>query len=270
MAEDKENNENKDKQSPAEVKARKEGWVPEEDFKGNAENWVDYREFNLRGELMSRISEQSSIINHLTTDRNEAKETIKDLTKLQSQISERAYKEALKDLQEKKKVALKDEDFDGVVNLDEEISELKSQKPAPEEDEDTNTQQNTGGTPQEIVDWLAKPEQAWYHTDITLRGITEGIAGTILLENPDIAPADLIKKVEAGLKKELPHRFNTNNSNQDVDTGGEFNSNNRQKNKTLTFDSLSQEQKDVARRFEKLGVMTKKEYVKSLEDLGEL
>ena len=51
--------------APAEGKARKNGWLPEDDWHGEAGDWVDYKEFNLRGELMGRINEQSSIISYL-------------------------------------------------------------------------------------------------------------------------------------------------------------------------------------------------------------
>ena len=254
--------------SPAEAKARKGGWSPQEGWRGAEEDWVDFKEFNLRGELMGRINEQSGVINHLQNKVGDRDKAINDMAALQSQISEREYKKALKDLQGQKKELMEDNDFDGVINIDDEIADLKAAKPAPVEAIDEQPAANT--VPQEIVDWLADPEQSWYHTNATLRGMAEGIAGVIQGDNPNISPSELIKKVNTNIRKEAPQHFQ--NSNSAVDTGGEFNGNSQTRGKggIPGWNSLTEEQKAVANRFERVGAMTKKEYITSLVELGEL
>ena len=254
-------------QTPAENKARKNGWLPEDNWHGDAGDWVDYKEFNLRGELMGRINEQSSIINHLTNKVTDRDTALSDMADLQSKISEREYKKALASLLTQKKEALEEDDYSKVVDIDEEISEIKAAKPVPQEEE-VVAQSDT--VPQEIVDWLSKPEQSWYHTDTTLRIMAEGFAVGLQQENPNIPPTELCKQVNEKIRKEMPHRFNTSG---DVDTGGEFNSNPNRRGSNggkPTFSDLNEEQQAACKRFERLGTLTRDKYIQSLVDIGEI
>ena len=255
--------------SPAEAKARKGGWSPQEGWRGAEEDWVDFKEFNLRGELMGRINEQSGVINHLQNKVGDRDKAITDMAALQSQISEREYKKALKDLNVQKKELMEESNFDAVIDIDEEISDLKAAKPAPVEVTQEAQEAAAGAVPQEIVDWLAKPEQSWYHTNATLRGMAEGIAGVIQGDSPNISPSELIKQVNAKIRTEVPQHFTDSSS---VDTGGEFrgNSQTRGARGVPGWNSLTEEQKTVANRLERVGALTKKEYVQSLVELGEL
>lgn len=270
MAEEqaKENKEEPKGIAPAENKARKNGWLPEDGWHGDAGDWVDFKEFNLRGELMGRINEQSSIINHLTNKVNDRETALKDMSDLQSKIGEREYKKALNDLLSQKKEALAEDNYDQVVDIDEEISELKDAKPKPVEAEEPSAVNDTP-TPPEIVDWLSKPEQSWYHTNKTLRMLAEGFAVELQQDNPNIPPLELIDKVNKRIRKEMPHKFDTSG---DVDTGGEYSSNTTRRNSNggASFSDLNEEQKAACLRFERLGTLTKDEYIKSLVDIGEL
>ena len=223
--------------SPAEAKARSNGWSPEEEWRGDKADWVDYTMFNLKGEFMGRINEQSSIIAHLTNKVEDRDQVIGDMSSLQDQISEREYKKALKDLTASKKDALEENDFDRVVDVDEQISELKENKPAPRQVEQQPPQDDS--VPREIVEWLGKPEQSWYHTNATLRGMAEGIAGVVQGENPTITPSDLITEVNSRIRKEVPQYFQEASS---VDGGGEFsnNSQSRRGSKLPGWNSLNE------------------------------
>lgn len=253
--------------TPAEGKARKNGWLPEDNWHGDSGDWVDYKEFNLRGELMGRINEQSSIINHLTNKVTDRDTALQDMSDLQGKISEREYKKALADLLTKKKEALEEDDYSSVVNIDEEISEIKAAKPEPVVVEETPASQEV---PTEIVDWLSKPEQSWYHTDQTLRIMAEGFAVGLQQENPNILPQQLCEQVNAKIRKEMPHRFNTSG---DVDTGGEYSANPNRRGGNSgkpTFADLNDEQKAACLRFERLKTLTRDKYIQSLVDIGEL
>jgi len=268
MSEEKKQEEKQEEVSPAEAKARGNGWAPAEEWKGPEADWVDFKDFNLRGEFMGRIHEQSGIIKHLTNKVDDRDKALKDMSDLQGKISEREYNKALKDLQAQKKEAYEESNFDTLVDIDEEISELKAHKPSKEVIEETQQQQG-GDVPQEIVEWLSKPEQSWYHTDFTMQSIAEGIGSGILQKNPNVTPTELIKQVDAAMRKELPHKFKS----AGVDEGGEYNKGGGGgggKPKLPSFSSLTEEQQAVCKRFERLETMTRKEYIESLVEIGEL
>lgn len=253
--------------TPAEDKARKNGWLPEADWHGSAEDWVDFKDFNLRGEFMGRIQEQSSIINHLTNKVADRDTALQEMAELQAKISEREYKKALSDLLSQKKEALAEDNYDKVVDIDEEISEIKAAKPTVQEVVE-EVEQNEE-IPKEIVDWLSKPEQSWYHTDKVLRMMAEGFAVGLQQENPNIPPLQLIEQVDKKIRAEMPHKFN---AEAGVDTGGEYTANptRRGNGSKPTFADLDEEQKTVCRRFERLGTLTRAKYIQSLVDIGEL
>lgn len=252
--------------APAEEKARKNGWLPEADWHGDSGDWVDYKDFNLRGEFMGRIQEQSSIINHLTNKVADRDTALQEMAELHAKTSEREYKKALSDLLNQKKEALADDNYDKVVDIDEEISEIKAAKPVPQTEE---VVQQDAEIPKEIVEWLSKPEQSWYHTDNVLRMMAEGFAVGLQQENPNIPPLQLIEQVNKKIRAEMPHKFNTEAG---VDTGGEYTANPNRKGtgSKRTFADLDDEQKAVCKRLERLGTLTRAKYIQSLVDIGEL
>lgn len=250
--------------NPAEAKARESGWAPLDEWRGREEDWVNFDMFNVKGELMSRIQEQSSIINHMKNKVTERDGVIQDMSALQDQLTKRAYEEALRDLTSRKKEAFEDSNFDGLVEIDEEIRNLEAAKPKPAE---ASPQEEESGVAPEVVDWLQKPEQSWYHTNDMLRGVAEGIAGAALQGNPELTPTQLINLVDKTIRKELPQHFQNTGV---VDDGGDNGTPRRRKGQLPSFSSLTDEQRAVATRFERVGAMTKKEYIQSLVELGEL
>ena len=269
MAEEDEGTGNEPKQmTSAEEKASKNGWRPEDDWKGDPDDWVPAKEFNFRGELMGRIAEQSSILNNFKNQIAERDKTIDDMSDLQGRISEREYKKALKTLQEAKAEAIDTGEGDAVVQLDDEIDELKRHQP------NTATPGNKkikNDTPPEVVDWLQRPQNKWYVNDSFLKSVADGIARDIIGKNPNISPSLMLAQMDDKMRKELPHRFEGNPSAvndldpDDVTKGGK-----PRGRRNPTFRDLDEVQQDICKRFEKLGVMTRKEYIDELVAQGDI
>lgn len=261
----KEDENNAPEVTPAMQKALDDGWRPQEDWKGDAEDWVDFKEFNLRGELMSRIKEQSGVINSLNHKIDERDKTLEDMASMQHKIAEREYNKALNDLKNQKAQALENNDYDGVVTLDDEISDLKANKPQPPEEQPQEPQQ--AGIPPEIQAWLNDPQNSWYHTDATMRAMAEGIAAGM----QDLTPSEMLKRVDATMRRELPHRFESQQA-ASVDDGGEYTGDSSKgKSKKPTYNDLNDEQKAAAKRFERvIPDYTVEKYIDTLIEAGEL
>ena len=251
--------------TPAMQKAIDDGWRPQEDWKGDPGDWVDFKEFNLRGELMTRIKEQSGVINSLNHKIDERDKTLEDMVEMQAKIAEREYNKAMNDLKRQKKEALENDDYDGVVNLDEEIADLKANKPEPEA---TQQQQPGDEMPPEITAWLNDPKNAWYHSDPVMRAMADGLA----VDMQDIPPAQMLKRVEETLRRELPHKFKGQQA-PDVDDGGDFvgDPNRGGKSKKPTERDLTDEQRRVGERYVRvIKDYTMENYIDSLIEAGEL
>ena len=250
--------------SAGEEQARKGGWCPEEDWKGDKAEWVDYSTFNRNGEFMRRINEQSSIIKHLTNKVDTKDLVIDDMAKLANTISEREYKRALETLLTDKAAALEEDNHRKVVEVDEEISELKEHKP--EKVAVTKEEQNTGDVPAEIIEWLSKPAQSWYHTNAGMRSMADTIAQELQNANPGLTPSQMLTQVDAQMRKDMPNMF-TAPVDSGVDTGGEYQTNSqgrRGSSKKPRFSDLTEMEQDTCKRFEKQGVMSRDEYMEQL------
>lgn len=252
--------------SEGEQKARNNGWVPQDEWKGKPDDWVDYRQFNFRGELMSRINEQSSIIKHLTNKVSERDAALDDLVELNKKTAETQYKRALEELKARKIEALEEQDHAAVMEIDDQIEELKEKKP--KEQASKQTQQVPQPSP-EITQWLQDPKNSWYHTDPTMKALADGIARQVRAGAPSLPDSELLARVTEQVKQSMPHKFNTNTT-PSTDNGGEYSGTPKRNSKTPTFADLSDEQKAIANRYEKIGLMNKKEYIKALIDAGEL
>jgi len=252
--------------SEAEQKARAGNWAPEEEWHGHKDDWIDYKEFNFRGELMDRIKEQSSIINNLKGQVDTGTKVIGDLKTHQDGIAEREYNKALKSLKIQKAQAVDDGDGALVVAIDEEMDGIKEQVKAQKVVEVPVVQ----GTPPEITTWLEDPSNSWYATNPILRSVADGVAQKLLGDNPNMTPTQMLQQMNVDVRKEMPGHFKSATPSVDDGGGDAHVGGGGGKGKKFSYGDLDQDQQDVCRRFETLGVMTRQEYIDDLASMGEL
>lgn len=186
--------------SPVEAKAREQGWVPKEDFHGDEHKWVEAGEFLRRGELFSKIESQNKELKAI-------KDTLAQFKDHHNKVSDAAYKKALADLKTQKKNALVEGDADLVVEIDEQLAEVKQrqvetqraqQAPAPQEEhpEFVSFKQKNG--------WYdsSRPMKAWADT----RGLE--------LREGGMAPSEVLRTIEREVRQEFPARFENPNRNR--------------------------------------------------------
>lgn len=258
--------------SPAEEKARQSGWVPKDDWSGEPDDWVDYKEFNVRGELMSRITKQSDVINKVRDELKETRETLKKFGEHHQRVAELEYQKALKDLKSMKADALREQDHETVIEIDEQIDELKAErkqfaKEAKQEEKQTNKTSS-------LVDaWVQDPKNDWYKTDKARRVVADA-AFVEYLELNDGDFAGALAAAEKEVRKEFPHKFKTSPVDKQSVAEGSNPASRQQKttSKTkFTVRDLDSEQANVAQNFVKMGLYKNaQEYVDELVELGEL
>lgn len=176
---------------PAVEKARDDGWVPQDEWKGKPEDWVDYREFNVRGELMGRIKSQSTQLHSLMDKTNSLEEALKVLGEHNKKIAETEYNRALKTLKEERKEARENDDYDALDEIDEQIDELKAAKKELSETKEEETKlkaENKGPTPEQqrlVQDWLDSPQNQWYAKDKALARVADSYIMEYAQDNPN-------------------------------------------------------------------------------------
>jgi hypothetical protein len=237
--------------SAAEEKALSSGWMPEEDWieAGNdPDDWVDAKTFNRNGEFMSRIHKQRREIDELKTSINELK-------RLQGRVAEQERKKVIDELKRAKAIALEQEDYDTVVDIDERMDEVKHQNQQP------------AGTPPgpdpiftaAFNDWVEK--NPWYTTDPVMQKYADKYG--IDLAATGMSYKEVFAEVSEHVKEKFSHKFkNPAREKSSVDGGNRTGTPPRAQKQKYTFKDLPEEAQKAASHLARTGVMSKDDYVK--------
>lgn len=161
-----------------EKEARNLGWVPLEEFKGNADHWVDADEFVTRGNqlmpilrqnnkrLQKTLDKQNETINNLTAQLRNAETVMTKLEKHYSEANRRAVELAKVQLKEELKQAREDNDLDAELEIREKLDDIREREREIDTDPQDKKQpkEQDKKTPQgyspEFLAW--KEENPWF------------------------------------------------------------------------------------------------------------
>jgi hypothetical protein len=182
--------------SEVEQQARAQGWVPEEEYQGNGK-WRTAQEFVDRGELFGKIESQNKELKSI-------RETLAQFKDHHNKVQENAYKKAIADLKAKKKEALVEGDADLVIEVDEQLAEVRQAQKTIEAQPQQSVEQTLHP---EFVSW--KNKNSWYEHNRPMRGWAD-MRGVELAEQGK-SPAEVLRIVEQEVRKEFPSKFENPN-----------------------------------------------------------
>ena len=145
-----------------EDRAREQGWRPVEEFEGDKSKWVSAETFVAKGELINKIESLGK----------ELKNTKKAMAMLQDhhkQVKEAEFTRAVNFLKQQKKQAYEQGDVDKIMELDEQIAEVKETQK--KQSELINQQENE--IHPNFTRWVSN--NAWYQNDNELREAADAI-----------------------------------------------------------------------------------------------
>lgn len=179
--------------SVIEQKALDQGWVPEDQWEGNPEDWRPAKEFVDRGELFKKIDD-------VRRENKALRQGHEELLKHHQRVRQAAYEEALATLKAQKKAALAEGDVDAIVEIDEKIDEQK------EIHRQTRTEQvQQAAQPDPVFEaWISK--NAWYTSDAAMKGAADEVARQTFLRGTR-DKEDILAAVEREIKKAFPQKF---------------------------------------------------------------
>lgn len=172
-----------------ETEAKNIGWAPKDQYKGDPEKWVDAHTFLERGQHVmpilrknnerlqadiGRVREENTKLQSLV---KASQESIQALEEFHTAETARQVETARKNLLAQLKIAKKDGDIEGEVDLTDELTRLNAaaakaeEKPAKKNGEDTTTRPEVHP---EFKVWAA--EHPWYGTDPLKTHLALGIA----------------------------------------------------------------------------------------------
>lgn len=242
--------------SPVEQQAQEQGWMPLKDWEAQGKSkdeWRPAKEFVERGELYKSIH----------TTKRELKQTQAALTALQRHhqyVFEKAHEQALRDLRAEKRLAIRNEDFDRLEEIETEIEEMQDQHKQEQQAIVQATAQAAQQVAPEFQIWLDRNQ--WYLTDQNLKDEAEA-AGFLYL-NKGGSREGLLAHVESVVKKKFPDKFGGKRAAPSavaaVNRGG--------KPPAKVDIDLTEDERKVMRTFVDAGVMTEAEYIKELKKVG--
>ena len=189
-----------------EERAKLQGWVPMEEFRGESEKWKPAGEFLKIGE--DRWPIQNERIRTLETrlgstleklDRQDR--SIKDFVEFQKGRDQRAVETAKKELKEEQLAAVKDADPEKFLQLEKQIGDLEKETEKKPEDKLE--------PPPGYDEWCAENE--WYEADLELTAYADQIAGLIQRQTPGLKGKAFFDKVGVEVKKKYPEKFENPN-----------------------------------------------------------
>jgi len=236
-----------------EQRAIKMGWNPHWD--GDEDDFIDAKEFVRRKPLFDKIEA-------VTKRQKQTEEALNQLSQHHQKVKEVEYQRALKQIRQEKREALKEGDTTRALELEDKMDELA----ATHEEEVKVIQQNTQkaeGASKEFLVWVK--DNDWYLKDEEMHDFADGVAqsfvkraqatGSVITEN------DVFDYVLDKVKKSYPDKFENPNRQRPSAVTSATRTNKQIKS---TF-KLTDEEESIARNFERMGIMTKDEYIKEIK-----
>jgi hypothetical protein len=230
--------------------AKRQGWVPQDEYNGPEDKWVDADTFVKKGKEINALLRKDN--DFLKREVAEMKTTMMEFKKFHADTEKRAYERAMSDLREQKKEAINTGDGDKVLQIDDAIDELKQARPvakaAPANQIDPV-----------FVQW--NEDNTWFGKDTELTNEANLIGEVIKRQNPTLIGSEFLDEVTKRVKKMYPEKFtNTNRARPSPVEGTTAPKSNQKGGKG--YNDLPPEAKAACQKFEKQGLITREAYLK--------
>lgn len=182
---------------PYDKKARDMGWVPEGDYEGDKDEWIDAKEFVKREPLFKKIKDKSTRIKTLERQMDKQGTAMKEMASHINDVDSIARDRAIRELKKDYKTAVRDEDEVKASEIDKEMDKLREPRPAPEVQAEIPEQ-----TPA-FQAWVDKND--WYRQDTDMKDFADA-AGQVLTGR-GVYGDEMMNKVTEQVKKAYPDKF---------------------------------------------------------------
>jgi hypothetical protein len=240
-------------QSSDEDMARRMGWVPKDEYRGDLQHWRGAKEFIERGEnelpiLKERLRRQDAKMAGL-------QKTLDSFKGWATNAERRAYNRAVKDLKDDQRKAVELGDTEAFDRIDRDIVALRKEYTPPPVNGVEN-QQPQDDLPEELEQW-AKTNR-WFNADPVMQNLAISYHGKLLEEKPGMSLEENLAAVTAEVRKRFPEKFAApRKSGSPVEAGGRTGAPTGK-----GYASLPPEAKAACDNFVSQGLLTRDQYVK--------
>lgn len=252
MSESKEPEVKEPEYNEEEVEAISMGWKPKEQHGDTG--FIEPGEFIRRKPLFDKIDSYNKKVKSV-------EQSLKDLTVHHKRVRETEYNRAYKELQTSYRSSMEDGDTIAALEIHDKMDDLQGTRRNEMAGEPV---EQPAGPSAEYTEWVSKNK--WYETDTEMNEFADSVAQAYVNKNGQTAENVIFKHVESQIKRAFPEKFENPNRNRPGAVGkGDV----QQKGTPKAKVTLTHEQESVARRWERMGVMTREDYVKELQSMEE-
>lgn len=244
---------NEPQYSELELQAMEEGWVPQDKYNGDPENFKSAKEFLRDGQFFKKIDLQHKELKELKRTLQEFKSHHENTLAAEKKIQ---FENALTYLKQQKKEALREGDADAVIDFDDKIELLREEKQKLERQiVQEQKDEEVSEIHPELAKWIDK--NPWYKDNAGMRDFADSLG--IKLGRQGMSPDKVLKQIEIAVKEEFPHRFR--NANRDKPSAVEGT-----QQRTTSGIKLSAQETEVMKRFIRAGVFkNESEYIAEIK-----
>ena len=229
-----------------EAEARGSGWVPQDQWKGPPERWVDAQKFVERGEqffpfVQAKLKKSLDKIDQLEATVGELRSGNEEFRRFHETAlarQKREHEETIARLEAERRKAVSEGDGEAFDKADKALQDARNQPVA-------QPAAKSISQPPEVQAWMA--ENPWYNGDKTLQKIADGLSDLIAHEMPNLKGRAHLDELAKRVKQEVPHKFMTQ---RPTTTEGHGNGGGSSK-KDRTYEALPAEAKAACDRFVK-------------------
>lgn len=222
--------------------ASADGWVPQDQWKGDPNKWIPAEDFVKRGEtilpiVQAKYRKEMAKVTELERKVEEQSSVFNEFRTFQEQALAKAKQDreaAIAELELQRAKAITDGDGQTFTQADQKLQQMRAQAPAKPSPQKESP---------EVLAW--KSENPWYESDATLTAIADGLSGVVAKENPGLKGKAFLDKLTERVKSEVPHKFeNPRRQEQLTDAGTRKGS-----SKSKGYDDLPADAKSACDRF---------------------
>ena len=242
--------------SAHEEQAIDSGWVPKDEWVAqgkDADEWRTAKEFNDRGQLYKTIHQTNRELKNTQAQ-------LGALRKHNEYIFEKAYQKAYNELKLGKRAAMREQDFDAVDAIENEMSQLQQTHQQEIQAVRSVPQiQAPSGTPPELQAWM--DSNKWYTKDEELRDHADATGLIFFKKNPHATPQEVLAHISRDTKRKFPEKFGEKRAAPNA-VAGVDRTTRAGPSSDIELDDFETE---IMNQLVKSGEMTKKEYKDQLK-----
>ena len=239
---------------PIEQRAIEMGWRPKEEFDGDEVDFIDAKEFVRRKPLFDKIEHQNKEL-------KEVKKVLKSLQDHHVKVKETEFQRAVDYLKSQKKLAYEEGDTDKIIEIDDQIAEMRSQKQT--QAAAVTVSDEAKQIHPDFAKWVNN--NSWYAQDKSLRKFADALGVTYAEDNPELSPTEVLKYVTNQVKRAYPDKFTNPNKTKPAAVDG-GNSSTKVSPSNGSF-QLTEDETRVMNQFVRAGILTKEQYIADVKSM---